>query len=78
MLMPQLTVKLLSFFKPDPDQPRKHFTQAGLLSLGASMKTLGQLQPIVRGAHNGRSQGNTCRRGDGPASIARARERGPR
>ncbi len=31
--MPQLTTKPLSYFKPDPHQPRKHFTQANLLSL---------------------------------------------
>jgi len=41
-----LTSKPLSFFKADPAQPRKDFTEADLLSLGASMKTLGQLQPI--------------------------------
>jgi ParB family transcriptional regulator, chromosome partitioning protein len=41
-----LTTKPLSFFKTDPNQPRKHFTEADLLSLGASMKALGQLQPV--------------------------------
>jgi ParB family chromosome partitioning protein len=41
-----LTTKPLSFFKTDPNQPRKHFTEADLLSLGSSMKTLGQLQPV--------------------------------
>src|SRR5581483_10406877 len=41
-----LTTKPLAFFKTDPKQPRKQFTEADLLSLGASMKTLGQLQPV--------------------------------
>lgn len=41
-----LTAKPLSFFKADPAQPRKDFTEADLLSLGASMKALGQLQPV--------------------------------
>lgn len=41
-----LIAKPLSFFKTDPAQPRKDFTEADLLSLGASMKTLGQLQPV--------------------------------
>ena len=41
-----LTLKPLAFFKPDPSQPRKHFTQSDLSSLGASMKALGQLQPV--------------------------------
>lgn len=41
-----LTTKPLSFFKTDPNQPRKHFTEAELRSLGASMQALGQLQPV--------------------------------
>ncbi|OGI22131.1 MAG: hypothetical protein A2808_03865 [Candidatus Moranbacteria bacterium RIFCSPHIGHO2_01_FULL_55_24] len=35
--------------RPLPDQPRKFFNQEGLLRLGNSMKTIGQLQPgIIR------------------------------
>jgi len=45
MPMPQLAMKLLQFVKPDLDQPRTHFTQAGLLSLGASEKARRQLEP---------------------------------
>lgn len=41
-----LTTKLLSFFKTDPKLPRKQFTEADLLSLVASLKNLGQLQPV--------------------------------
>jgi ParB family chromosome partitioning protein len=41
-----LTAKPLSFFKTDPNQPRKQFTEADLRSLGASLKSLGQLQPV--------------------------------
>jgi ParB family transcriptional regulator, chromosome partitioning protein len=41
-----LTTKPLSFFKTDPQQPRKQFTEADLLTLGNSMKSLGQLQPV--------------------------------
>jgi ParB family transcriptional regulator, chromosome partitioning protein len=41
-----LTTKPLAFFKTDPKQPRKQFTEADLRSLGASLKTLGQLQPV--------------------------------
>jgi ParB family chromosome partitioning protein len=41
-----LTTKPLAFFKTDPNQPRKQFTEADLRSLGASMKSLGQLQPV--------------------------------
>ncbi len=41
-----LTTKPLAFFKADPNQPRKQFTEADLLSLGASMKAHGQLQPV--------------------------------
>ena len=41
-----LTTKPLSIFKTDPKQPRKQFTEADLLSLGASIKNLGQLQPV--------------------------------
>lgn len=64
--MPQPTLKTLAFIKADPNRPRKHFAQADLLALGASMKRLGQLQRIVRAAHNRRSRDNRGRRGDGP------------
>lgn len=35
---PMLTSKPLSFCKPDPNQPRKHFAEELLLALGASLK----------------------------------------
>jgi ParB family chromosome partitioning protein len=41
-----LTIKPLAFFKADPNQPRRQFTESELRSLGASMKALGQLQPV--------------------------------
>ena len=41
-----LDTRPLVFFKPDPKQPRRHFTDADLLSLGDSMRSLGQLQPV--------------------------------
>jgi ParB/RepB/Spo0J family partition protein len=41
-----LTTKPLAFFRTDPNQPRKQFTEADLRSLGASLKSLGQLQPV--------------------------------
>jgi hypothetical protein len=40
-----LTTKPLAFFKTDPKQPRKQFTEADLLSLGASMKTRNEEPP---------------------------------
>ncbi len=40
--------KQLSWFKPDPNQPRKSFDdEAELRALGESMKSIGQLQPVV-------------------------------
>lgn len=36
--MAQLTTKPVSFFKPDPNQPRKHFDEAALRALGESLK----------------------------------------
>ncbi len=36
--MTQLTTKPVSFFKPDPIQPRKHFDEAALRALGESLK----------------------------------------
>lgn len=44
--MPTLTTKPLSFFKPDPHQPRKHFDEAELRNLGESLKRK-QLQPVL-------------------------------
>jgi ParB/RepB/Spo0J family partition protein len=44
--MPQLLVKPLSWFKRDESQPRKSFKEADIRSLGESMKSLGQLQPV--------------------------------
>jgi len=41
-----LTKNLLPWFKTDPKQPRTHFTEADLRSLGDSMLSLGQLQPV--------------------------------
>ena len=41
-----LTMKLLSWFKVDLKQPRKHFMEADSRSLGESMLSLGQLQPV--------------------------------
>jgi ParB family transcriptional regulator, chromosome partitioning protein len=43
--MPQLIAKPLSFFKPDPNQPRKHFDADGLRHLGESLKVR-QNEPI--------------------------------
>lgn len=43
---PQLTSKPLSWLKPDPKQPRKHFDQAELRLLGTSLKVR-QLQPVL-------------------------------
>ncbi len=34
----QLLIKPLSFFRPDPNQPRKHFDDAALRALGESLK----------------------------------------
>jgi ParB/RepB/Spo0J family partition protein len=38
MLVPQLVSKALSWFKPDPKQPRKHFPEIPLRALGESLK----------------------------------------
>src|SRR5208282_2832454 len=38
--------KPLSWFKPDPNQPRKSFNEAELRTLGESMKAIGQIQPV--------------------------------
>ncbi|MCE9565754.1 MAG: ParB/RepB/Spo0J family partition protein [Planctomycetes bacterium] len=37
-MITQLVSKPLSFFKPDPNQPRKHFDEAALRALGESLK----------------------------------------
>jgi len=42
-----LLKKPLSFFKPDPKQPRRHFSEEELRSLAASLKEHGQLQPVI-------------------------------
>ena len=39
--------KSLSWFKRDPNQPRKTFPEAELRQLGESMKAHGQLQPVL-------------------------------
>ncbi len=74
--MPQRTSKTLAFIKADPNRPRKYFAQADLLALGAPMKRLGSLQPIVREAHNRRARDNKCRRGDGPELMHHSTVRG--
>ena len=40
-------LKPISWFKTDPNQPRKSFDEAELRALGESMKSLVQLQPVV-------------------------------
>lgn len=55
---PREGVKLLSLsdIHPDPEQPRKHFDDALLEELAASIKTQGLLQPIlVRPSEDGKS-----------------------
>jgi ParB family chromosome partitioning protein len=42
-----MQMKPLSWFKPDPNQPRKHFDEARLRELGESLKAHGQLQPVL-------------------------------
>jgi len=42
-----LTLVPLSSVVPNPDQPRKHFSEDALADLAASIKTRGLLQPIV-------------------------------
>jgi ParB-like chromosome segregation protein Spo0J len=54
-MVPQRTSKTLAFINTDPNRPRKHFAQADLLKRGASVKRLGQLQQVVRAAHNRQS-----------------------
>jgi len=41
-----LATKPITWLKPDEKQARKHFDEGDLLSLGNSMKALGQLQPV--------------------------------
>lgn len=41
-----MTKKPIGWFKRDPNQPRKTFDEGELRSLGESMKSLGQLQPV--------------------------------
>ena len=42
-----MLTKPLSWFRPDPKQPRKSFSEPELRSLGESMKAHGQFQPVV-------------------------------
>jgi ParB family transcriptional regulator, chromosome partitioning protein len=42
-----LTLVPLAAVTPNPDQPRKHFSEEGLVELAASIKARGLLQPIV-------------------------------
>lgn len=44
--MGNLTTKPLSWFKLDPNQPRKSFDEEALKRLAESMKAQGQLQPV--------------------------------
>lgn len=44
--MTHLLSKPVGWFKPDPNQPRKHFDEASLQELGESLKVR-QLQPVV-------------------------------
>jgi len=44
--MPELTSKPLSWFTPDPEQPRKHFDEGELRRLGESL-AVKQLQPVL-------------------------------
>ncbi len=44
--MGHLTTKPLSWFKRDPNQPRKSFDEEALRRLAESMKAQGQLQPV--------------------------------
>lgn len=46
----------LTEISPDPDQPRRHFDEAGLAELTESIKVHGVLQPIVVTTHAGRYQ----------------------
>lgn len=42
-----MTVISIDLIKPNPDQPRKHFDQAGLQDLAESIKANGLIQPVV-------------------------------
>ncbi len=37
--------------EPNPDQPRRHFDEAGIAALAATMRAAGQLQPILLRRH---------------------------
>ena len=45
--MPTMQMKPLNWFKPDPNQPRKHFDETRLRELAESMRVRGQLQPVL-------------------------------
>ncbi len=44
----------ISDIMPNPEQPRKHFDEAALKELAASIKRYGILQPLVVTPHNGK------------------------
>ncbi|MFZ1932682.1 MAG: ParB/RepB/Spo0J family partition protein [Thermoguttaceae bacterium] len=44
--MPELLTKPVSWFVPDPKQPRKSYAKSELLELAESMTTEGQFQPV--------------------------------
>lgn len=43
---PQIVVKPIEWFRPDPNQPRKDFDPEALKALGLSMQEHGQFQPV--------------------------------
>jgi ParB family transcriptional regulator, chromosome partitioning protein len=43
---PQIVVKSIDWFRPDPNQPRKDFDRDALKALGLSMQEHGQFQPV--------------------------------
>jgi ParB family chromosome partitioning protein len=45
--MSTMQMKPSNWFKPDPNQPRKHFDEARLRELAESLKARGQLQPVL-------------------------------
>lgn len=45
--MATMQMKPLTWFKPDPNQPRKHFDETRLRELAESLKARGQLQPVL-------------------------------
>jgi ParB-like chromosome segregation protein Spo0J len=45
--MPEQRTIAVEEIDPDPEQPRKHFDEAGLLALGQNMKEIGQQAPVI-------------------------------